>query len=63
MLLDVLQGAEAGGFILIQGNIISTHHQSSFYNQCVHFMSLFSDTVKRSARGLLRCLVNAALKR
>lgn len=39
MLLDVLQGAEAGGFILIQ------------------------DTVKRSARGLLRCLVNAALKR
>ncbi|XP_043099279.1 elongator complex protein 5 [Puntigrus tetrazona] len=39
MLLDVLQGAEAGGFTLIQ------------------------DTVKCTGRGLLRCFINAALKR
>ncbi|KAF4110575.1 elongator complex protein 5 isoform X1 [Onychostoma macrolepis] len=39
MLLDVLQGAEAGGFILIQ------------------------DTAKCTGRGLLKCFINAALKR
>ncbi|ROL41242.1 Elongator complex protein 5 [Anabarilius grahami] len=39
MLLDVLQGAEAGGFTLIQ------------------------DTVKCSGRGILKCFINAALKR
>ncbi|XP_050969876.1 elongator complex protein 5 [Labeo rohita] len=39
MLLDVLQGTEAGGFILIQ------------------------DTVSCSGRGILKCFINAALKR
>ncbi|KAK7175840.1 hypothetical protein R3I93_000182 [Phoxinus phoxinus] len=39
MLLDVLQGAEPGGFILIQ------------------------DTVKCTGRGILKCFINAALKR
>ncbi|XP_051528914.1 elongator complex protein 5 [Myxocyprinus asiaticus] len=39
MLLNVLQGTEAGGFIIIE------------------------DTVKYSGRGILKCFINAALKR